>query len=583
MLITDKSLRDKFIRYLDLDNMAMHNYMFEDDDSWKISKNFLLDFFELDNNTSFHIVYKKVNEMLEKQSFSKNEIDFYKEFYNEILGLHRIPKQEYEIYVKKIKEATDKITKLDSEIQNKIVILDQQLEGKRDRIDEINKDIDKATKEFTDFSGLIEEKECITTEEILKLETDIKKHEYYIALLEEERKGILKNYDDEIIRRKALSNCTKLKTETLCSYEYEVSLIEKHEELFKPECDYSVNIKFYMETSKMIEKSNKYSRKLDAPTIEKMLNQHKYQTTKIEKIREKSVNDYLSFLKEYIEEEDIPKYILESTKGNHAISHRFPILKDAIQYFNRGEYLAFNNIVVIQIEGVFYDYCKELGLLPNDVKSFTLGTKLHQLVESIEFNPFPYFKFQFEFIRNRTAHGFLVGNDKAELLANETLLDLLYLVYDLKTNKNLPYIKPIEFLKRYNDEMNVHFRSGRFKTSHKDECLLDYLSGDYLDRDRYTEKIQWLLNPTFNKIYEFYGLTQVVNEVREHLGSHNFWQFICKRIVNKNSPFVNEQELEMWKNIIGKMIAYFKNKDNSEGVMNELGNIGKALKSLSNK
>ena len=40
MLITDKSLRDKFIRYLDLDNMAMHNYMFEDDDSWKISKNF---------------------------------------------------------------------------------------------------------------------------------------------------------------------------------------------------------------------------------------------------------------------------------------------------------------------------------------------------------------------------------------------------------------------------------------------------------------------------------------------------------------------------------------------------------------
>ena len=91
------------------------------------------------------------------------------------------------------------------------------------------------------------------------------------------------------------------------------------------------------------------------------------------------------------------------------------------------------------------------------------------------------------------------------------------------------------------------------------------------------------MNPTFNKIYEFYGLTQVVNEVREHLGSHNFWQFICKRIVNKNSPFVNEQELEMWKNIIGKMIAYFKNKDNSEGVMNELGNIGKALKSLSNK
>ena len=64
-----------------------------------------------------------------------------------------------------------------------------------------------------------------------------------------------------------MSNCTKLKTETLCSYEYEVSLIEKHEELFKPECDYSVNIKFYMETSKMIEKSNKYSRKLDAPLL----------------------------------------------------------------------------------------------------------------------------------------------------------------------------------------------------------------------------------------------------------------------------------------------------------------------------
>jgi hypothetical protein len=68
----------------------------------------------------------------------------------------------------------------------------------------------------------------------LKLETDIKKHEYYIALLDEERKEILKNYDDETIRRKALLNCRELKTE---SYVYEVSLIEKHEELFKPECD----------------------------------------------------------------------------------------------------------------------------------------------------------------------------------------------------------------------------------------------------------------------------------------------------------------------------------------------------------
>jgi hypothetical protein len=217
------------------------------------------------------------------------------------------------------------------------------------------------------------------------------------------------------------------------------------------------------------------------------------------------------------------------------------------------------------------------------VKSFTLGTKLHQLVESIEFNPFPYFEFQFEFIRNRTAHGFLIENDKAELLANETLLDLLYLVYDLKTNINLPYIKPLEFLKRYNDKMNVHFRSSYFKTSHKDECLLDYLSGGDLYRDRYTEKIQWLLNPTFNKIYEFYGLTQLVNEVREHLSKDSFWRFICKRIVNKNSTFVDEQELEMWKNIIGKMIAYFKNKDNSEDVMRELGNMGKTLKSLSSK
>jgi hypothetical protein len=44
-----------------------------------------------------------------------------------------------------------------------------------------------------------------------------------------------------------------------------------------------------METAKVIEKIRKSPYTLDSTTIEKMLNQQKYQTTKIEKIRETSV------------------------------------------------------------------------------------------------------------------------------------------------------------------------------------------------------------------------------------------------------------------------------------------------------
>lgn len=569
--------RKRFIQLLQIENMAELDYIFKYNDSIKIAKKFLMDSLFVNDEDKFDLIYKIVSEMFPNFSFSKSENEFYTDFFNRILRLNRLPKQEYEIYKKKIQSVTDKINKLMNDIDSKILSLKESFKEIKKEIKNINKDILKAKKDYLDFSELLKTKEKLVTEERLKVQIEIDKCIYFKELLQKEKERVLKTFTEKNIRIEALRNCREPQMMEIPDHRYEVSLVEKSEELFKPECDYSVNIKFYMETMKIIEKI-KNQRDLDEEKIKKIISQNKYDTRKIEIIKKTSLDEYKTLLKAYIKERNIVEYILENTRSNHIIHHRYSIIENALKYFKNSDYLSFINLIVIQIEGIFYDYCVELDMLPNDIKTFTLGTKLKQLEIAIEFNPYPYFKYQFEFLRNKIAHGHLIDKETVELSACEILLDLLYLVFDLNTNKKLPYFEPLEFLKIYRDKTKKHIRVRYFGTSHENECLWDYLHCS-----EYSKRIQWLLNPTYNKVYEFYKLDEVVIDVRRHLNTIDFWQFVQDRISNKNQTFINEKEIKRWNSITQLMINFYKNKKEYLDVFKKVIELRGYLKKLLNQ
>lgn len=156
----------------------------------------------------------------------------------------------------------------------------------------------------------------------------------------------------------------------------------------------------------------------------------------------------------YINSNDFRNNILSIIEENLLLNKRV-MLKQAIEIYIEGRMELFCQIVPLQIEGIIYDYCIELGISPAKIDRVPFDKKLEEIVAiDKNFKCHEYFKYDFIELRNTAAHGRLHDNVNYNNTANMLILDLMYLCEFVNSsnatavNRMRNLVKEIETIKQ---------------------------------------------------------------------------------------------------------------------------------------
>ncbi len=154
------------------------------------------------------------------------------------------------------------------------------------------------------------------------------------------------------------------------------------------------------------------------------------------------IHQYRGLLDELIHKYDVATQLKEKINNCVSIGDRKLILLKAISLFENGDFDLFNNIIPIQLEGLFGDYLKDGSVFYrfknlNTYPKAVLREKI-TYIKNLGLDVFPeavlYYNFYFNnLIRNKIAHGNYTydTDDSAAAFAIEMILDLNYLIYML--------------------------------------------------------------------------------------------------------------------------------------------------------
>ena len=233
------------------------------------------------------------------------------------------------------------------------------------------------------------------------------------------------------------------------------------------------------------------------------------------------------------------------------------ILLKSVELYERGEYEVLNNILPIQIEGMFADYLHDtttfLRFSKMDIYSnAVLKDKIRHLQE-IKSDIYPeaveYFMYYFNnMIRNRVAHGRYKGNPEQqiqdEIFAKELILDMAMLVHMLSRKSETE--KMYRFIHGYKKHYERIIHSPKehkcfgalFNDMIGNKTIADY---DTLDTYRPIQVAYWLVNPYYEKIYEQIYDKKDLLELRNEFLCNEFWEYVYERlndIINKGYGYL---------------------------------------------
>ena len=219
----------------------------------------------------------------------------------------------------------------------------------------------------------------------------------------------------------------------------------------------------------------------------------------------------------YVKENGVLEKIQEFINGHHRLDRRKKIFSEAFAAYSGNSKYLFCNVIPSQIEGIFYDYCLELGIAEESVNNATLSEKLQLIInKNPAYSEYEYYNFRFPLIRNRAAHGRLIEDD-IDYLADYLLLDL-YDVCRLITSNNLRVNKAISVVNVVKDDMNNPKALVRY-------CL-------FRDID----------------IPSFYLLEQDIQKIKEKIYEQPFWDYLDE-LISKGNEKINVGVLHIVKNL----------------------------------
>ncbi len=163
-----------------------------------------------------------------------------------------------------------------------------------------------------------------------------------------------------------------------------------------------------------------------------------------EKIEQKSVNTegYYSDLEFIMKQENMLKKVLNGIKNHHVLIKREEIFDTLIALYESGRYQSFINLAVLQVEGLFYDFC---FILNDEVEVKDVGTLSVKAEKVFVNNPalwlstYPYYAFDAPIFRNKIAHNGLWDSKNLKNFCNELMFDLYSIIQAIKISNKLPY------------------------------------------------------------------------------------------------------------------------------------------------
>lgn len=224
--------------------------------------------------------------------------------------------------------------------------------------------------------------------------------------------------------------------------------------------------------------------------------------------------------------------------------HRWPKINpsQSIALFESQDFDLFNNIIPIQLEGLFGDYLKDGSVFYrftnlNTYPKAVLREKITH-IKNLGLDVFPeavlYFDFYFNnLIRNKIAHGNYTydTDDSAAAFAIEMILDLNYLIHMLSRKSETE--KMYRLIDRYKAYMSSYFN----KPNHHFEFLFNdliktrtHFEHDSVERFRPMQFAYWLVNPYYEEIFARVGDAAKLRELRSDFLSNNFWLFVFGKL-----------------------------------------------------
>ncbi len=164
----------------------------------------------------------------------------------------------------------------------------------------------------------------------------------------------------------------------------------------------------------------------------------------------------LEYLRAYMEHFNMIDNIKKFIDNNHFLNRRKEVLYQIFKHLDNQDYISINNMLPLQIEGLFHDYCILIGIKEKELNISALNAKLDRIKEknsnSLFAYIYEYFSFKFPIIRNRIAHGrdFNTNNEYQAI----SLIHDLYSVCQMLVDKNIELNQYIELLREINTNNN---------------------------------------------------------------------------------------------------------------------------------
>lgn len=442
--------------------------IFNIDDEKVLFNEFMYSFDENLDIKKFELNYRAVEEIF-KVRLDESE-NFYVEFRKKVLLLKESPYYRYTKLKKEIASQLSDINKIISKLESQV----SELEDKEKIIKE---EIDKLRTVIGKKNWLCEE--C--DEEKIKLKEYTLELSPSINLKIKKCKQYKRYLNQEIDNINSEWNEKKIKNYSLNGYDIENIFIKFPDDLFDKETDYSVNVKVAIHTRKLFDEIGNKISSMDGEKIDEYIlkekSKNKYSTELLESYYLSNKEKYYELLKKYIEEEDILKFIVNTTKDNFFIAYRSEVIENITKLYENHSYQTCICLIPLQIEGLLYDYCEELGIVPNTLNNFTMGTKITEIDKEIDFYLAEYMNYNMQIIRNKIAHGILYEDDQ-ENVCIELILDLASLIYFLNIERKIYSNELREFFLYYKDREIIDGVADYFKINNEFTKIRGYIFSD---------------------------------------------------------------------------------------------------------
>lgn len=246
-------------------------------------------------------------------------------------------------------------------------------------------------------------------------------------------------------------------------------------------------------------------------------------------------------LYKYVEDDEIMDKIKDTVGTNYHLSKRKEIFETLTELLSSKKYQSFITLGLIQIEGLFDDYCR-LKFGDNN----TQGTLIEKVQKSLENNEFafyrmyPYFALDIPQLRNEVAHTGMIQTDNAQKMVYNLILDLNTLTQMVIKASDYKF-RTAHLIYEKISELDFDSTDPKIIDNSYDSLLHEMLESFMLPDDGFWDMIKnpddYLDEIQFYKIKDlkegYIDRPGIISSLSDMVKSAEFWRAMY-RLVNKN-------------------------------------------------